>query len=69
MAPEKIENVYVRSLYIQQVFVDGDSLERYLVAIVVPEPSVIKQWYQQATGKDASFEEICKDKTVSRFHH
>jgi long-subunit acyl-CoA synthetase (AMP-forming) len=31
VAPERIENVYVQSRYVQQVYVDGDSLERSVV--------------------------------------
>ena len=36
VAPEKLENVLVRSLYVNQIFVYGDSYKNYLVAIVVP---------------------------------
>jgi long-subunit acyl-CoA synthetase (AMP-forming) len=31
---------------VQQVFVDGNSLERFLVAVVVPDPAILKQWYK-----------------------
>nr|VZI06617.1 unnamed protein product [Spirometra erinaceieuropaei] len=37
VAPEKIEHIYAQSQYVQQVFVDGDALRSYPVAIVVPE--------------------------------
>jgi long-chain acyl-CoA synthetase len=67
VAPEKIENVYVRSQYVQQVFVDGDSLERNLVAIVVPEINPVKKWYKQEIGKDVDFEEIIKDPATNKF--
>lgn len=67
MAPEKIENVYIQSPYVQQIFVDGDSLERYLIAIVVPmENSVIKLYKELYPNEPAEkkLEEICKDKKV-----
>uniref|UniRef100_A0A914Z758 AMP-dependent synthetase/ligase domain-containing protein n=1 Tax=Panagrolaimus superbus TaxID=310955 RepID=A0A914Z758_9BILA len=67
VAPEKIENIYVRTQYVQQVFVDGDSLERNLVAIVVPEIYPVKKWYKQETGKDIDFEEIIKDPITNKF--
>jgi hypothetical protein len=38
--PEKIEAVYQRSKFVQQIFVHGDSLQSALVAIVVPQPEV-----------------------------
>ena len=41
IAPEKLENVYVQSPYIQQIHVHGDSLQSYLVAIVVPDCDAI----------------------------
>lgn len=40
IAPEKIENVYIRSPFLAQAFVYGDSLRPQLVAIVIPDPEV-----------------------------
>ena len=34
IAPEKLENCYIKSPYISQIFVHGDSLRTYLVAVV-----------------------------------
>ena len=36
VAPEKLENVYVDSQYVEQIFVYGDSYKNYLVSIIVP---------------------------------
>nr|CAD7434636.1 unnamed protein product [Timema monikensis] len=44
IVPEKIENIYIRSQYVQQVFVCGESLKSCIVAIVVPDVDVIKCW-------------------------
>lgn len=44
IAPEKIENVYLRSSLIAQIFVHGESLKSCLIAIVVPEQSAVEQW-------------------------
>ncbi|CDW76486.1 long-chain-fatty-acid--ligase 5 [Stylonychia lemnae] len=44
IAPEKLENVYIQSPFIAQIFVYGDSLQAYLVAIIVVEPSTLKKW-------------------------
>ena len=38
MAPEKLENIYVKSDLIMQIFVHGDFLSSFLVAIVVIDP-------------------------------
>ncbi|XP_066994601.2 long-chain-fatty-acid--CoA ligase 1 isoform X5 [Anabrus simplex] len=44
IVPEKIENMYLRSQYVQQVFVCGESLKSCIVAVVVPDVDVIKSW-------------------------
>ncbi|XP_063883836.1 long-chain-fatty-acid--CoA ligase 1-like isoform X2 [Scylla paramamosain] len=47
IAPEKIENIYVRSQYVAQVFVHGESLKSSVVAIVVPEVESVKGWARE----------------------
>ena len=37
IAPEKIENKLAKCKYIEQIFIYGDSLQNYLVAILVPK--------------------------------
>ncbi|XP_055528399.1 long-chain-fatty-acid--CoA ligase 1 isoform X1 [Wyeomyia smithii] len=44
IVPEKIENAYIRSQYVEQVFVHGESLKSCVVAVVVPDVEVIKSW-------------------------
>lgn len=66
VAPEKIENIYVRCDSVQQVFVEGDSLETYLIAIIVPDMESIKKWYHGHVKSPASSEDICNDpQTIS----
>lgn len=45
IAPEKIENILINSLYISQCFVYGDSLQSSLVAICVLDEDAISNWY------------------------
>jgi long-chain acyl-CoA synthetase len=47
IAPEKIENIYIRSKFVAQSFVYGNSYKSSLVAIVVPEESVLYEWAQE----------------------
>ncbi|KAG8453693.1 hypothetical protein GDO86_000359 [Hymenochirus boettgeri] len=61
IAPEKIENVYVRSEPLVQVFVHGESLQAFLVGIVIPDPDNAVNWAKKRkiTG---SYKELCKSK-------
>merc|ERR1712096_248645 len=42
MGPEKIENVYIQSKWVAQAFIYGNSIERVLVGIIVPDEDVLK---------------------------
>lgn len=44
VAPEKVENVYMRSSFVAQVFVHGESLKSSVVGVVVPDVEVLKAW-------------------------
>jgi long-chain acyl-CoA synthetase len=61
VAPEKIENIYVRCSYVAQSFVHGESLKTCLVAIVVPDPDVLPGAAAEKLGiKGKSMEELCE---------
>ncbi|VDK17584.1 unnamed protein product [Anisakis simplex] len=65
VAPEKIESVYIRAPCVQQIFVDGNSYERYLIAIVVPDEDAIKQWLREnITSNGKTYEQLLKTKEV-----
>uniref|UniRef100_A0A1I8I4L2 long-chain-fatty-acid--CoA ligase n=1 Tax=Macrostomum lignano TaxID=282301 RepID=A0A1I8I4L2_9PLAT len=60
VAPEKIEQLLSRSQYVAQIFVDGDSLEIYVLGIVVPDPDVVLPW-AKSHGLPQDLEALCKD--------
>lgn len=62
IAPEKIENVYVRSKYIGQCFVYGDSFNSCLVAVAVVDPEEVSKWAKSRGLKDSNdLAKVCKD--------
>ncbi|XP_026882034.2 long-chain-fatty-acid--CoA ligase 5 [Electrophorus electricus] len=65
IAPEKIENVYIRSATAAQVFVHGDSLQSCLVAIIVPDPEVLPAWAEKL-GVKGSLQELCKNQQIKK---
>jgi long-chain acyl-CoA synthetase len=62
VAPEKIENCLIQSLFIGQAFVYGDSFQSSLVAIVVPDEEPIRHMLatKNATLAKAPFTTICQ---------
>uniref|UniRef100_A0A8C1JVJ4 Arachidonate--CoA ligase n=1 Tax=Cyprinus carpio TaxID=7962 RepID=A0A8C1JVJ4_CYPCA len=65
IAPEKIENIYIRSEAVAQAFVHGDSLQACLVAIIVPDPDFLPGWAKKR-GIEGSYEKLCKNKEVKK---
>ncbi|XP_051505874.1 long-chain-fatty-acid--CoA ligase 1-like [Myxocyprinus asiaticus] len=65
VAPEKIENIYIRSEAVAQAFVHGDSLQACLVAIIVPDPDFLPGWAKKR-GIEGTYEELCKNKDVKK---
>lgn len=62
VAAEKIENIYLRSTLVAQVFVYGDSLHSVLLAVVVPDEDGARAWCR-AQGRDpaTSLAVLCAD--------
>uniref|UniRef100_A0AAY4D4J5 Arachidonate--CoA ligase n=1 Tax=Denticeps clupeoides TaxID=299321 RepID=A0AAY4D4J5_9TELE len=65
IAPEKIENIYIRSDLVAQAFVHGDSLQACLVAIIVPDPDTLPAWAKKR-GLPGSFQELCRNQDVKK---
>ncbi|XP_069487601.1 long-chain-fatty-acid--CoA ligase 1 isoform X1 [Ambystoma mexicanum] len=65
IAPEKIEILYLRSEPVAQVFVHGESLQAFLVAVVVPDPDTLPAWAKKRKF-EGSYEELCKNKDVKQ---
>lgn len=68
IAPEKVENKISQSHYIAQSFVYGDSLQHYLVAVVVPDRPVIEKWATEngVTVDSGNYDDLLKDPRVNK---
>lgn len=65
IAPEKIENIYVRCKYVAQLFVHGDSYKSCLVAIIVPEPTTLFALAQEK-NLEADLKKLCKNSDIKK---
>ncbi|KAK7144096.1 hypothetical protein R3I93_015066 [Phoxinus phoxinus] len=65
ISPEKIENIYIRSEPVSQLYVHGDSLQSCLVGIIVPDPEVFPSWAQKK-GFEGCFNELCDNKDLKK---
>lgn len=63
IAPEKIENIYVTCPSVAEVFVYGDSLQHFLVGIIVPDKNAIDK-FAADLGISAPFEELVKNPKI-----
>ncbi|XP_075678436.1 long-chain-fatty-acid--CoA ligase 5-like [Dermatophagoides pteronyssinus] len=69
IAPSKIEDVYMQSPFIQQIFVYGDSYKSCLIAIVVPNLALIQEVFK-TRGKMIDFnnnDELRENKEIKQF--
>ena len=65
VAAEKLEIIYGASPFIAQIFVYGDSLQSYLVAMIVPEKDYVMKWAKgEPELKDMSYEAICRSEVL-----
>lgn len=65
IAPEKVENIYVRSKFVSQCFIHGDSFNSSLVAVVVVDPEVLSQWGRERSMKHwDDIQKLCNDPEV-----
>lgn len=66
IAPEKIENVYLRCPFVAECFVYGHSLESYNIAIVVPNKDLLLKIAGEK-GLKGSYEELCENPAIVTF--
>jgi long-chain acyl-CoA synthetase len=64
IAPEKIENVYLKSMFVQQVFLFGNSLKPCVLAVIVPDEEYLAMWSEQEGINKGSIEALCMSKRV-----
>ena len=65
IVPEKIESIYLRSQYVHQVFLHGESLKSCVVGIVIPDVDVVKCWAVE-NGIPGTLSVLCANPQVKQ---
>ncbi|KAL4469388.1 hypothetical protein ABPG74_004641 [Tetrahymena malaccensis] len=69
VAPEKVENIYIRARGVQEAFLFGDSLQNYCVAILVPNPDEIKKIAAELNeNADQDISVLCQNQQIIKFY-
>ncbi|XP_048589989.1 long-chain-fatty-acid--CoA ligase 1 isoform X2 [Nematostella vectensis] len=68
IAPAKIQNAYLRSMFVAQVFVHGNSLKSFIVAVVVPDAEVLIPW-AKTHDIEGGIKQLCQNQTVRQAIH
>ncbi|KAF5386761.1 hypothetical protein D9615_001647 [Tricholomella constricta] len=72
VALEKIENLYSSSPAVAQIYIHGDSLQSYLLAVIIPDPVQLAGIASKVFGKKVTAEDLrelvaaCKDERVNQ---
>ncbi|CAG8445278.1 12976_t:CDS:2 [Acaulospora morrowiae] len=68
ISPEKIEQVYEKHELVAQAFVHGDSLQAFLVAVIIPNRNALLQWARDYDGLcDYNYEFLCVHPQVKKY--
>ncbi|XP_003743184.1 long-chain-fatty-acid--CoA ligase 5 [Galendromus occidentalis] len=65
IAPEKLENIFIRSPFVAQIFVHGESLKSCLVGILIPEEQYLLSWAAE-NRISGTFSELCQNRVVKK---
>lgn len=69
IAPEKVENVYSRCKFVAEVFLYGDSLKDYNVAIIHPNPDALPMIAKALEISETDPAKLCQNEKVVKFIH
>lgn len=64
IAPEKIENIYLRCSLVAQVFIYGNSFKSCIVGIIVPDEIALLIYSKKNGIQSNSFYELCCNRQV-----
>jgi fatty acid CoA ligase FadD9 len=61
VAPERLEKVFLLSPLVRFIYIYAESLESYVLAVVVPQQPVLEAWATKQGIQFSSFAELCQE--------
>lgn len=65
VAPEKVENVYARCPYVEEVFLHGDSAQNFCVTVVKPRQDNFMELAKK-NNLTGSYQELCQNPAMRK---
>ena len=66
IAPEKLENTFIQHVLFKNIFVYGDSLQDFIVAIVVLEQEEVEKWAEREDHKYENYDDFIHTETMKK---
>jgi len=66
VAVEYLEGVYKRSQFVSQIWVYGNSFERYLISVVVPNFDFVIPWAKENGLTNLREEDLCNEPQLKK---
>lgn len=63
ISPEKIENIYLRSQFVAQIVIEGNSLKDFVVGIVVPDIDYLREYFK---NPNLDLNTFCSDQSSNQ---
>ncbi|CAD6195685.1 unnamed protein product [Caenorhabditis auriculariae] len=65
VAPEHLENIYLLSDFVAQIYIHADMKQSSLVAVIVPDPVYLANFAEKKYGlQSLTYEELCADERL-----
>lgn len=64
VAPEKLENVYVQSEWIEQVWIYGDAMRDFVLAFISVNPRAVEKYCEKNNKQFTRNDDFLKDKDI-----
>eukprot|EP00026_Physarum_polycephalum_P001160 Phypoly_transcript_01161.p1 GENE.Phypoly_transcript_01161~~Phypoly_transcript_01161.p1 ORF type:complete len:1153 (+),score=144.83 Phypoly_transcript_01161:137-3595(+) len=64
VSPERLENIFQKCTFVSQILIHGDSLDSFLVALVVPDDFQVLNLAKKLGLESSSYHELCQNPQI-----